>query len=143
VAIDVDPDAVSAAQVNAGRNGCAGLTVRLAEPQEVRERFPLVLANLLTHTHLALASEYARLVAPGGSLVLGGMLDHEDEHVSQTLAGAGFTPRSRLALDGWASRAEAPPVTRFLPWRTRSAARVTFEAAPPRRPRVRATVGTW
>ena len=109
VAIDVDPDAVSAAQVNAGRNGCAGLTVRLAEPQEVRERFPLVLANLLTHTHLALASEYARLVAPGGSLVLGGMLDHEDERVTQALAGAGFTPRSRLALDGWASRwLEAP-----------------------------------
>jgi len=109
-AIDVDPDAVAAAQVNAGRNGCAGLTVRLAEPQEVRERFPLVLANLLTHTHLALAPEYARLVAPGGSLVLGGMLDHEDERVGEALAGAGFTPRARLALDGWASRwLEAPP----------------------------------
>jgi ribosomal protein L11 methyltransferase len=76
----------------------------------VRDRFPLVLANLLTHTHLALASEYARLVAPGGSLVLGGMLDHEDERVTEALAGAGFTSRLRVALDGWASRwLEAPP----------------------------------
>jgi len=103
LAIDVDPDAVSATQVNAGRNGCAGLTVRLAEPREVTGRFPLVLANLLTHTHLALASQYARLVAPGGSLVLGGMLQDEDGRVSLALAAAGFTTRSRLALEGWAS----------------------------------------
>ncbi|MGH7401029.1 MAG: 50S ribosomal protein L11 methyltransferase [Candidatus Rokuibacteriota bacterium] len=110
LAIDVDPDAVSATQVNAGRNACTGLTVRLAESREVGERFPLVLANLLTHTHLALASQYARLVAPGGSLVLGGMLQDEDGRVSQTLAGVGFTPRSRLALEGWASlRLQAPP----------------------------------
>jgi ribosomal protein L11 methyltransferase len=103
LAIDVDPDAVSATQVNAGRNGCAGLTVRLAEPQEVAGRFPLVLANLLTHTHLALASQYARLVAPGGSLVLGGMLQDEDGRVSLALVAAGFTTRSRLALENWAS----------------------------------------
>jgi ribosomal protein L11 methyltransferase len=103
LAIDVDPDAVSAAQVNGGRNGCVGLSVRLAEPQEIPDRFPLVLANLLTHTHLALAPQYTRLVAPGGSLVLGGMLQDEDGRVSDALASAGFTTRSRLALEGWAS----------------------------------------
>ena len=103
LAIDVDPDAVSAAQVNGGRNGCSGLRVRLAEPQEIPDRFPLVLANLLTHTHLALVPQYARLVAPGGSLVLGGMLQDEDGRVSDALVGAGFTTRSRLALEGWAS----------------------------------------
>ena len=110
LAIDVDPDAVAASQVNASRNGCAGLTVRLAEPQEVAGRFPLVLANLLTHTHLTLAPQYARLVAPGGSLVLGGMLEDEDGRVGEVLAHAGFTTRSRLALEGWASlRLGAPP----------------------------------
>jgi ribosomal protein L11 methyltransferase len=110
VAIDVDPDAVAAAQVNASRNDCTALTVRLAEAQDVAERFPLVLANLLTHTHLALAGHYARLVAPGGRLVLGGMLEDEDGRVTLALAGAGFTARSRLALEGWASLLlDAPP----------------------------------
>jgi ribosomal protein L11 methyltransferase len=110
LAIDVDPDAVAATQVNAARNGCSGLTVRLAEPQELTARFPLVAANLLTHTHLALAGHYARLVAPGGRLVLGGMLEDEDARVSQALAGAGFTPRSRLVLEGWAALLlDAPP----------------------------------
>jgi ribosomal protein L11 methyltransferase len=110
VAIDVDPDAVAAAQVNASRNDCTTLTVRLAEAQDIAERFPLVLANLLTHTHLALAEHYARLVAPGGRLVLGGMLEDEDGRVTLALAGAGFTARSRLALEGWASLLlDAPP----------------------------------
>ena len=109
VAIDIDPDAVAATQGNAGRNLCSGLAVRLADPRQIRERFPLVLANLLAHTHLALAPEYARLVAPGGSLVLGGMLEHEDDGVSRALARAGFVPRSRVVLEGWAScRLEAP-----------------------------------
>lgn len=110
LAIDVDPDAVAAAQVNASRNDCRALTVRLAEPQDITERFPLVLANLLTHAHLALAEHYARLVAPGGRLVLGGMLENEDGRVTLALARAGFTARSRLALEGWASLSlDAPP----------------------------------
>jgi ribosomal protein L11 methyltransferase len=103
LAIDVDPDAVAATQVNAERNACRGLTARLAEPQEVSGRFPLVLANLLTHTHLALAVQYERLVAPGGQLVLGGMLADEDGRVAAVLGGGGFVVRSRLALEGWAS----------------------------------------
>jgi ribosomal protein L11 methyltransferase len=77
--------------------------VRLAEPQGVRECFPLVLANLLTHTHLTLAPHYARLVAPGGRLVLGGMLADEDGRVSRVLTDLGFTERARLPLEGWAS----------------------------------------
>jgi ribosomal protein L11 methyltransferase len=110
LAIDADPDAVAAAQVNAVRNGCAGLTVRLAEPQEVSGRFPLVLANLLTHAHLGLAAHYARLVAPAGHLVLGGMLDGEDARVADALAGLGFTERSRVPLEGWASLLLAAPL---------------------------------
>jgi ribosomal protein L11 methyltransferase len=104
VAIDIDPDAIAAVRMNAERNRCTGLTPRLAEPRDIRERFPLVLANLLTQAHLALAAEYARLVAPGGSLVLGGMLEAEDDRVGRALGEVGFASRSRLVLDGWASR---------------------------------------
>jgi ribosomal protein L11 methyltransferase len=108
--IDVDPDAIAAARVNAARNECASLDVRMAEIQDLTARFPVVLANLLTHTHLNLVAEYARIVSPGGRLVLGGMLEHEDDRVCRAMAAAGFTPRSRLVLEGWASLAlDAPP----------------------------------
>ena len=103
VAIDVDPDAVHAARHNAALNGVASrIEVVLGGPEVVAGRtFPLVLANLLTHAHLGLAARYAALVAPGGLLVLGGILSDEADAVAEALARAGFAPPERLHADGW------------------------------------------
>ncbi len=109
LAVDLDPDAVAAARVNGERNRVHPLTVRLGEAADLVEPAPIVLANLLTHAHLTLAARYRRLVAPGGQLVLGGMLDHEDGRVTDALTAAGFEPRARLALEGWASLRLAAP----------------------------------
>lgn len=106
VALDVDPDAIAAARVNAARNGCAEcIELLMAGPESLRDvpPFPLVLANLLTHTHLALAPQYRRLTAPGGVLILGGMLDHEATDVIAALEPAGLALRGRLAIEGWSS----------------------------------------
>ena len=106
VALDVDPDAVAAAQLNTSRNGCAGrVELLMAGPETLRgvPPFPLVLANLLTHTHLALAPHYRRLAAPGGALILGGILEHEDGDVIAALETAGFALRGRRVIEGWSS----------------------------------------
>ncbi len=106
LAIDVDPDAIAAARKNAEANGCAErIALAMHGPEDLPEggRFPLVLANLLTHTHLALVPQYARLVAPRGRLILGGILADEDGRVVAALAPAGFTLRRRLVLEGWSS----------------------------------------
>jgi ribosomal protein L11 methyltransferase len=106
IGLDVDPDAVAAARVNASRNGCADrIEVRMEEPESLRDAlpFPLVLANLLAHTHLALSSQYMRLVAPGGALILGGILEHEDSGVVTALVTAGFALRETLVIEGWSS----------------------------------------
>ena len=65
--------------------------------------FPLVLANLLAHTHLAFSSRYRWVVAPAGALILGGILEAEAAAVVAALEGAGFTLREQLAVDGWSS----------------------------------------
>jgi len=106
VAVDVDPDAVAAARVNAARNDCADrIDLVMAGPESLREvrPFPLVVANLLAHTHLALAPHYRRLTAPGGTLILGGILEHEDHDVIAALEAAGFAPLGRLVIEGWSS----------------------------------------
>jgi ribosomal protein L11 methyltransferase len=105
LAIDVDPDAVAAAVANVGRNGCgASVRIELAEPGAVTAGpFEVVVANLLAHTHVSLASTYARLVAPGGALVLGGILAGEDAPVVDALAATGFAPGDGLLSDGWSS----------------------------------------
>jgi ribosomal protein L11 methyltransferase len=106
VALDVDPDAIAAARVNAARNGCAErIEFLMAGPESLRDvpPFPVVLANLLAHTHLALAPHYRRLATPGGALILGGILEHEDKDVIAALEPAGLALRGRLAIEGWSS----------------------------------------
>ena len=106
LAIDVDPDAISAARLNAERNGCADrVALTLAGPEAVsgRELFDLVLANLLSHTHLALLPQYIRLVGAEGVLVLGGILADEDQLVIDAFGAAGFEHATRLVIDGWSA----------------------------------------
>ncbi len=106
LAIDVDPDALAAARQNADRNRCADrIAFALQGPDELApsECFPLVLANLLTHTHLALAACYARLIAPGGVLVVGGILADEEHQVAHALGAQGLAPRRRVVIDDWSS----------------------------------------
>src|SRR5207244_1024327 len=88
--LDIDPDAIAAARRNATVNDCADrLDLLLAGPELLQDRppFPLVLANLLAHTHRALAPRYRRLVASGGQLILGGILEDEDAEVAEALEG--------------------------------------------------------
>ena len=104
LAIDVDPDATSAARVNVDRNACADrVEVALTGPEGVAGSYPLVVANLLTHTHLAFRAVYARLVAPGGELVVSGILADEDASVADALAPLGFALAEREVLEGWSS----------------------------------------
>ena len=107
VGLDLDPDALGAARANAARNGCSEqIELHLEGPDTLRSDrspFPLMLANLLTHTHLALVGHYARLAAPGGALILGGMLEAEDPSVIAALEPAGFRLRERVVRDGWSA----------------------------------------
>src|SRR5207237_7946847 len=62
---------------------------------------PFVVANLLTAAHLRLAPRYARYVAPGGALLLGGILDAEAVGLEAALGGHGFAPRASISVEGW------------------------------------------
>jgi ribosomal protein L11 methyltransferase len=77
-AIDVDPDAVAVTRENAQRNGAID---RLAADETplaaVAETFRLVVANIEHRTLLELTAPLASRVAPGGLLVLSGLLAPE------------------------------------------------------------------
>lgn len=99
VAIDIDPQALAATRDNAQRNGVS-VDVRAAgsalpEPSDV------VMANILSNPLKLLAPMLASLVAPGGSLVLSGVLVRQAEEVA-----ACYPPELRMTMaaerDGWA-----------------------------------------
>lgn len=111
--IDMDPDAVAAACLNAERNGCADrVTVALGGPETLGSgaRYHLIAANLLTQTHLGFVAQYERLLAPGGLLVLGGILAEEHQRVTDALSPSGIEVARLLVADGWASLLARLPV---------------------------------
>ncbi len=102
-AIDEDPDAVAATMANAARNHVSDrVRCVLADAGGLQEAgAPAVVANLLTAAHLRLAPCYARYLAPGGALVLGGILDAEAPAVTDALGRRGFAPRGAISVEGW------------------------------------------
>ena len=73
-AVDIDPAAVQATRANALTNRVA---LAAATPELATGLYPLVLANILAQPLTLLAPLLASHVAPGGHLVLAGLLDRQ------------------------------------------------------------------
>jgi ribosomal protein L11 methyltransferase len=58
-------------------------------------------ANLTTETLEAILPGLARGLAPGGTLVLSGILDHQGEEVAGRARGLGVTPVRVERRGGW------------------------------------------
>ncbi|MEZ5595542.1 MAG: 50S ribosomal protein L11 methyltransferase [Pseudomonadales bacterium] len=99
--VDIDPQALLATQDNARFNNVdvACLETRLVgEPQDAK-RFDVVVANILVNPLIELADRLCALVAPGGVLVLSGVLESQWERLRAAYPTIDFT--ERLAEDGW------------------------------------------
>jgi ribosomal protein L11 methyltransferase len=103
LAVDDDPDAVAAAVANVARNHVADrIRCVLADATRFDEApAPLVVANLLTAAHRRLGARYARALQPGGTLLLGGILDGEGPDVAAGLGDHGLGLRESLSVEGW------------------------------------------
>jgi ribosomal protein L11 methyltransferase len=98
LAVDIDPQAVDAARANARINR---VIVRCAQAEgPIEGRFGVVLANILANPLRVLAPLLSALVAPGGTLVLAGLLVEQVEEI------ASYYPDIALGVfaerEGWA-----------------------------------------
>ena len=82
-AVDVDPAAVEATAANAHANG---VTLNAGLPRAAHGRYELVLANILAKPLTLLAPLLAAHVAPGGSLVLAGILERQADELCAAYA---------------------------------------------------------
>jgi ribosomal protein L11 methyltransferase len=77
-AIDVDPDAIAVTRENAARNGMGDrIEVDETPVAAMTESYPVVVANIESKTLVSLAPALIDRVAPGGLLVLSGILAPE------------------------------------------------------------------
>jgi ribosomal protein L11 methyltransferase len=107
LASDIDPVAVGVAHENVRRNGVSR-TIRTAagagvDSPGIRRAAPfdLITANILAGPLIMLAPRLARLAAPGGHIVLSGLLDEQARAVSATYLRLGLALEARLSLEGW------------------------------------------
>lgn len=107
VAVDNDPIAVAACAENAGVNAVGDRIASAATPVgDVDGQFELVLANIQAHVLRELLPGLAPRVAPGGTLVMSGLLSPQAEAVAEAYAAVGFTVvaiRPSAADPAWSS----------------------------------------
>ena len=95
-----DPVALRVAGENAGRNG-VGPELALAPPEAMAGRFGVVVANILANALVALAPALALKVAPGGTLLLSGILAGQEDEVRAAAEAEGrVADRPRCASRG-------------------------------------------
>lgn len=96
-AVDIDPAAVTSTRANATANG---VVLRAGLPELATGRYPLVLANILATPLKLLAPVLSGHVAPGGHLVLAGILERQTDELAHA-----YAPWIRLEVadrdDGW------------------------------------------
>ena len=96
-AVDIDEAAVQSTQLNAEANGVA---LKAGLPDQAGGRYQTVLANILATPLKVLAPLLCNYVAPGGSLVLAGILERQEDELK-----AAYAPYAALEVsdreDGW------------------------------------------
>jgi ribosomal protein L11 methyltransferase len=96
-AVDIDEAAVHATEANALANDAA---LNAGLPERAQGRYQTVLANILASPLKVLAPLLCAHVAPGGSLVLAGILERQTEELKQA-----YAPYAQLEVadteDGW------------------------------------------
>jgi ribosomal protein L11 methyltransferase len=96
-AVDIDEAAVQSTQANAEANG---VELQAGLPDRAGGRYDVVLANILASPLKVLAPLLCAHVAPGGALVLAGILSRQADELKQA-----YAPHAQLAVsdeeDGW------------------------------------------
>ena len=111
IATDVDSQAIDVARENAAINGVplghrtGELLLAVADGMDspmlaARAPYDLIVANILAGPLIELAPDFSKALAPGGTVVLAGLLDSQAEAVARAYQALGLTLRDR-GLGEW------------------------------------------
>jgi len=109
LASDIDPQATRVAHDNAKLNNVGQLIEAIcatgfaAPPFRARAPFDLILANILANPLRQMAPAMAAHLAPGGLVILSGLLPPHVRGVVASYRDVGLVLERRLQVDGWCS----------------------------------------
>ncbi len=110
VGSDIDPDSIRVARENARINGILPPHLNLATASgfghpAVRRGAPydLIVANILARPLMLLSRDIIRALAPGGSIILSGLLVEQEAMVLGAYRMQGVSLRARYRREGWST----------------------------------------
>lgn len=109
LASDIDPVAVEVAEANARANGLADRLVCVEAAGFDHPRiaagapYDLIFANILMGPLIELAPDMARQAAPGGTVILSGLLTTQAQAVTAAYVAQGFVPVAREDIGEWST----------------------------------------
>lgn len=83
--IDIDAETIAVAEANAHANGSQATFAHTSLDTLPAAHYDIVVANIYANVHAALAEDYARVLTPGGTLLLTGI--YLEDGIQTTLAG--------------------------------------------------------
>lgn len=102
LAVDIDDVAVSSAETNLRLNHLEEkVTVRKGSADFTLDKFDLVVANINTPILLSLCESLSARTRSGGTLLLTGLLEEDEDELSSLYAGVGLVLQSSVRRDGW------------------------------------------
>lgn len=109
IGTDIDLDSVRVADENAAKNNVAyrfkGLHCSGTRSPVIQGDAPFdtVFANILARPLVGLAPDIYRCTAPGGAIILSGLLRHQEPQVIGAFKGRGLSLIKRFHRDGWST----------------------------------------
>jgi len=104
-AVDIEPVAVRSARENAARNGVADRIMTregsVGPGEPCGDAYDLVLANIIARILNDLATGIAAAVAPGGALVLSGIIESREPAVRRAFDAEGLAFDRRAQIEDW------------------------------------------
>jgi ribosomal protein L11 methyltransferase len=104
-ASDIDPEAVDESAENCTKNTTPGIDCFVAEgldhPKLAGRQFELIFANILAGPLVELAPGVADILAPGGKVILSGLLTEQEAWVRAAYEAAGLSVHRQPPLEGW------------------------------------------
>ena len=101
LAIDIDPEATECSQENFERNHVGNVAIVTGTLEKAETAFDLILANIQADVLCDLVPAMAARLAPGGRVILSGILSDQSDDILAAYASAGFAMVSRHDEGEW------------------------------------------
>ena len=101
LAIDNDDWSIDNAAENVAANGCTRITVLKADSIPAAETFDIILANINQHVILSQLAFIGQQLAPGGVILLSGLLTDDIENIENEAVKNNLTVTLRMTNGGW------------------------------------------